>query len=516
MLQAMEQMFHTKLFWITVIILGFYTYLKFVVYNYWNKKGIPHDAPSIPFGNTVPVVTGKLSVGNLLKESYEKFKKLPFHGVYIFYKPMLVINDPELIRQILIKDFNKFRDRGLYFNEKIDPLSGHLFFLPGEKWRRLRAKLSPIFTSGKLKQMFPLLKEIGDDLVKVCDKTIDKDDVIELKSMIGRYTADTISSTAFGFNCKSLDNPENEFKRHLLMVFDQSPLKNALAFVPIVLDVLRIPFTPYEVIRFFSKLFEDMVNQRQQSNVVRKDFVNLLMQLMDKGILEEDDKSTQNGSSKDSNNEKLSLVQAQAQAFVFFVAGYETTSSTITYCLYELAMNPDIQEKVHEEIDEVCSKPGGITYERVMNEFEYLHMVFCETLRKHPSLAFLNRVCIEDYNIPNSNVTLEKGTGVIVPVSGLQRDPNFFPDPDKFDPMRFSKDNIAARNPYVYLPFGDGPRVCIGTRFGHLQSKIALISVLHNFKFSACPKTSEIVYSKRALVQAPEGGVYVRMERRKK
>lgn len=69
-------------------------------------------------------------------------------------------------------------------------------------------------------------------------------------------------------------------------------------------------------------------------------------------------------------------MQAQAQAFVFFVAGYETTSSTITYCLYELALNPEIQEKLYAEIEETCNKPGGLTYERVINEFEYLHMVF--------------------------------------------------------------------------------------------------------------------------------------------
>lgn len=121
----------------------------------------------------------------MVKDSYEKFKKHRFHGVYMFYQPILMINDPDLIRQVLIKDFNKFRDRGLYYNEKVDPLSGHLFFLPGENWKKLRAKLSPIFTSGKLKQMFPLIKEIGDELVKTCDKMIKSSDIVECKDLIG-------------------------------------------------------------------------------------------------------------------------------------------------------------------------------------------------------------------------------------------------------------------------------------------------------------------------------------------
>lgn len=121
-----------------------------------------------------------------MKENYEKFKKHRFHGIYIFHQPLLLINDPELIRHVLIKDFNKFRDRGLYYNEKVDPLSGHLFLLPGEKWRKLRAKLSPTFTSGKLKQMFPLIQEIGDELIKVCEKTIAEGDIIEFKDLIAR------------------------------------------------------------------------------------------------------------------------------------------------------------------------------------------------------------------------------------------------------------------------------------------------------------------------------------------
>lgn len=104
----------------------------------------------------------------------------------MFHKPFLVINDPELIRLVLIKEFNKFPDRGLYFNDKIDPMSNNLFLLPGEKWRRLRAKLSPTFTSGKLKQMFPLIVEIGDELVKVTHKMTEKDCLIDIKELASR------------------------------------------------------------------------------------------------------------------------------------------------------------------------------------------------------------------------------------------------------------------------------------------------------------------------------------------
>ena len=85
-----------------------------------------------------------------------------------------------------------------------------------------------------------------------------------------------------------------------------------------------------------------------------------------------------------------------------------------------------------------------------------------ETLRRHPSVPFLNRICLEDFDVPDSNFRIKKGTGVMISVSGLHHNPNYYPDPDKFDPLRFTKENIAKRPPYTYLAFGEGPRYCIG------------------------------------------------------
>lgn len=121
-----------------------------------------------------------------MKRQYEKFKKYPFHGIYTFHQPTLMINDPELIRVILVKEFNKFRDRGLYHNEKVDPLSANLFLLPGEKWTMLRAKLSPTFTAGKLKKIFPLVQETGDELAKACNRSLKEGSVVEVKDLMSR------------------------------------------------------------------------------------------------------------------------------------------------------------------------------------------------------------------------------------------------------------------------------------------------------------------------------------------
>lgn len=124
--------------------------------------------------------------GDLIKESYDRFKSQPFHGMYMLHVPHLIINDPELIRLIMVKDFNYFQDRGLYFNKEIDPLSAHLFFLPGEEWKYLRTKLSPTFTSGKIKQLFPLVEKVGQDLIKAFNTCVQKSSTVEIKDPIGR------------------------------------------------------------------------------------------------------------------------------------------------------------------------------------------------------------------------------------------------------------------------------------------------------------------------------------------
>lgn len=109
-------------------------------------------------------------------------------------------------------------------------------------------------------------------------------------------------------------------------------------------------------------------------------------------------------------------------------------------------------------------------------------------MRKYPPLPFLDRELNEDWKIPGSDIILKKGTAIMISNFGVQRDPEFYPDPEKFDPERFSEEEKAKRPAMAYLPFGDGPRNCIGLRFGYLQTKVGLATFLKNYKFSIHPK----------------------------
>jgi len=175
----------------------------------------------------------------------------------------------------------------------------------------------------------------------------------------------------------------------------------------------------------------------------------------------------------------------------FFFAGFSTTSNFISFVLYMLALNPEVQTKLREEVDsQLFSKGDGkkLDYDE-LNGLVYLDMVICETLRKFPALARLERVCVKDYHDPSENLRIPKGAVVAVPVQNIHNDKQYYEYPDKFYPEHFTPENKAKRNPYAFLPFGTGPRNCIGMRFALIESKAAVAFIIHNFKVEPTANT---------------------------
>lgn len=141
-------------------------------------------------------------------------------------------------------------------------------------------------------------------------------------------------------------------------------------------------------------------------------------------------------------------------------------------------------------------------------------MIFVESLRKHPPASNLARVATKDYKVPNSHFTIPKGMLVLVPVYGIHHDPDIYENPEEFDPNRFSPEQIQQRPSGSFLPFGDGPRNCIGLRFGMLEARIALVKLLQNFKFTTCTRTQiPVKYHKTKLVITPENGMWLKLQK---
>ncbi|XP_046629106.1 probable cytochrome P450 6a14 [Neodiprion virginianus] len=228
------------------------------------------------------------------------------------------------------------------------------------------------------------------------------------------------------------------------------------------------------------------------------------MQLMNKGYIKNDDERS-SAAVPDDREEKITMLQGAAQTYIFWVDGFDTSSSTMTHCLYELALHREIQDKLAEEINDILEEFGSLSYQSV-KAIPYLHNVVSETLRKYPVTPILNRECIEEIELPGTGHRITKGTPLIIPVFGLHSDPEIYPEPEKFNPEKFSEENIAQKYQYAYLPFGEGPWNC---------TKVGLVSLLSKYRFTLGPDVKvPLMMVKTNFVQVPANGVTLRIQMR--
>ncbi|PSN42710.1 hypothetical protein C0J52_14300 [Blattella germanica] len=307
------------------------------------------------FGNYMGILLGRKSLSEFFEESYNKFPEEPYFGVYELTRPVLLVRDPELIKHILVTDFSSFQNRGIQIHEDIDPLSANLLFLNSEKWHALRSKLSPAFTSKKMRAMFHLIVECAEEMLKVLDKPSEKGEMVDISDYMINLVVNIVGSCAFGLQFNAIKDEKSDFrlmsKRIRSPSLVQSLIHTIASVYPSLLRTFKIKITPPGVTNFFVGVVKEMVNYREKHNVVRNDFMDLLIQLKNKGIISDgfEDKVEETTTKKISQIEFTETLLT-AQAFLFFQAGTDTTANTITFCLYEMVLNPDILSRVQEEL----------------------------------------------------------------------------------------------------------------------------------------------------------------------
>ncbi|CAH1400048.1 unnamed protein product [Nezara viridula] len=470
----------------TAIVVGllWFFYKNWVsTYSYWKKRGVPFYPAKFPYGSDPNLVKFKEYRGYTVDKMYRELAPEPMFGIFVLRKPMLVVRDPEIIQHILTKEFSHFRDRGIIKLSDKDVINHHLFNLDGERWRALRIKLTPTFTSGRLKTMFPLFVSCAESFSSLLLSKVDSK--VDIKELTGRFTADVISSCAFGLDTDVINHPDNKLRNigieGIKLKFLMKLKIAIIRLLPGLSSLLPIRFISVEDEDYIIKLIKNIVEQREKNAIVRNDFIDLLIQLKNKGNLGDDGQEFEKPF-------EMTMELMAAQCFVFFIAGFETSSSVQSFCLYELALHQDIQSRLIKEIDETIEKNGSLTYKAVQ-EMEYLDMVISETSRKYPTVPTLVRQCTKSVTL-STGQNIEKDTMIIIPVWSLHHDSQYFMDPDKFDPERFSKENRDSIVPYTYLPFGEGPRMCIGMRFGLLQTKVGVVTLLRKFRVEPCEETN--------------------------
>ncbi|XP_069676201.1 cytochrome P450 9e2-like [Periplaneta americana] len=516
-----------------ILAAGIITLIAYLIgtwtHNHFYKRNVYHLKPVPFFGSMAPVLLGRLSFPDFNKDLYNKLEGHKYGGVYEFLNPIIMIRDPELIKTVTVKDFEFFLDHRNIISEEIEPLFGKgLFNLEGQKWKDMRSTLSPAFTSSKMKTMFTLIIECGEqlgDFLKTCIKDknmplegckIEREGdmlVVELKDLFTRYTNDVIATSAFGIGCDSLNNPKNEFYEMGREATNFSGVRGLIFFGyllnPKLMKLLHLKLMPKYVLNFFRSLVQDTMATREAKDIYRPDMIHLLMQAKKETL-------QLNGINGNASKPKWDADDLTAQAVIFFFAGFDTASTLLCFASHLLATHPDVQSRLQKEIDETLEKDGGkLTYEAV-HSMKYLDMVVSETLRMYPPAVATDRKCTKTYTLQSEpSCTIKPGEAISIPVYGLHHDPKYFPNPEKFDPERFSDENKDNIKPYTYLPFGLGPRSCIGNRFALMESKIALVQVLMRFNLKVVSKTPiPIQISKRGFNMTVDGGFWLGLEQR--
>ncbi|CAL8094820.1 unnamed protein product [Orchesella dallaii] len=490
------------------VILLVFAIRKYVKRNddYWKNKGVPKITYEHSFmASMINIFTKKKNLIEYDVDSYNHLKNNErFGGTVDFGVPSLLLKDLDLIKQILVKDFDSFVDRRKVQMESEPIFKLMLSMQEGQDWKNLRSLMSPTFTTGKIRRMFENFNNCGVDLVNfIKSKPVGSPgsrDVV-VKEAISRYLVDVIGATAFGMETNSLKDPNSVFYKMSKRSSDFSTLKMLKIILMMILPFLSklgLRFTDSESSDFFESILRTALKNRVESKEKREDFLQMMIEAR-KGELKTDEseldafeKDAQLNKPGDGTGKpKINLTDdiILAQSLLFFLAGLETTGSVLCFAVYLLALHPDIQEKLYQEVKGVIKEENGkVDYDGIAR-MDYMEKFVAEVLRMYPPGTRLERRAAKEYQIPGTNVTLEKDTIVFVSVLAMHRNPEFYPEPEKFDPERFSPEAKAARNPYTYLPFGQGPRNCIGMRFALMEAKVAIAYLVYNFIIEKCEST---------------------------
>ncbi|XP_065093166.1 cytochrome P450 9e2-like [Ochlerotatus camptorhynchus] len=524
--------------WLAIISVVLLVY-KWLTRNngYFHEKPIPSMAVVPLFGSTAPLILKQFSFNGFIDHIHRKYASAKVFGMFDAMTPIFVVRDPELIKKITVKDFDHFIDHRPTFGdgENDNPYSifgKTLFAMAGQKWRDMRATLSPAFTGSKMRKMFELVIECSSSVAQYYISQSKQSQEVELTDLCTRFGSDVIATCAFGIKMDSLRNRENDFYNNgkKMMRFERLSVALrmfAFKFFPTLMGQLGVDVVDRDQVRYFSTLIKEAIQLRQTKGITRPDMIHLLIQARKGTLKHHDEKDSDEGFAtvKESDIGKLNVASSMtdtemiAQAFVFFLAGFETVSTTITFLIHDLVVNQDVQQRLYEEIKSTNESLNGklLNYD-TLQKMTYMDMVVSESMRLRPAAALLDRLCVRDYVLDDGQglkFTINKGTAVWIPTQGIHLDPKYYPNPEKFDPERFSDENKATIDPMTYLPFGAGPRNCIGSRFALMEMKAIIYYLLLHFSFEQNSKTPiPLKLRKGFTIVAPESEVSIDLKAR--
>ncbi|CAL1528688.1 unnamed protein product [Lymnaea stagnalis] len=472
-------------------------------FSQFKRLGIQGPRPSLFFGNLMEI----RSKGQF--QALKDWTKLygDVFGYFEGYTPVMAVSDPDILRNVLLKDASNFMKR------KPFPLAPRkslgLFLEDGQQWKRSRALLTPAFSTGKLKKMTPIMSEAADILVERLVDRAKEQKSMDIYSVFQSLTLDVIGRCAFGLKTKAQVDEKDVFLVKIRSLF------HTMSTTVIEPIVMAVPCLSYFIFALKNMVFLFGMNPVVWLRNSMRDVIRVrkslgpnaniidLVQLMLFPEKHQHDACT---------DPHVGLTEREivAQSMTFLLAGYETTSAVLAYFCHEMAKNPDIQERLYREIRDHIEK--DVNYESIQ-DLHFFDAVFDEVCRMYPTASFIvTRQAAEERQY--GHVTIPAGMNILANVWALHRDERYWTDPETFNPDRFMDEPHCKKSTFTYIPFGAGPRHCIGMRFATIEAKITIVKVIQNFLIEKAADTRDDLelFSRGAIV--PKDKVNVKVTRR--
>ncbi len=484
------------------IILGLaslclYCYYMFTrTFGKWEAKGIPCVEKPVPlFGNQWPLMTGELSPTQLALKRYDAHKGLKYGVIYMGTEPLLYLRDLDLIKQVMTVDHDHFVDAGFIIgiNEFSEANNFGLVTARGERWRKAKAMVTPYMSIKSVKKFVPHVEKVSDAFVEEAARLarLNKDNVVDVEKIVDGYMMDCMTRFLFRFEFGSIKKPDSNYAKAMKALYDDWRFLLPFVMPTWVYELLGVSLTNPKSTGLFTAIAKDLLakaKKKTDKELEEADDIVSFLLLHRKG--------------RESDIPDRVIIYTLLQ---FLMDGVESVGGLGTVGLYFFAMNPEFQERLHKEVSEK-SNPEDM---QLLDEtcFEILRLIgFIET----------HRICTKPWTIPDTDITIPVGMRVQFSNASIMRDPEFYHEPEKFDPERFAdhrRQQLTATG--MYMPFGMGPRQCLGNQIGRLNMKMLFIKVLRHFRVEPSAKTNrEIVFSASGFGRL-EGGCKLKLTPRK-
>jgi len=395
------------------------------------------------------------------------------------------LSHPDLARQVLVEQPEKFHKPRL-IKRAFQPFAGEgLLTSDGSFWKQQRKLIQPAFHPRSLASYAAVMVAYAQSLM---DSFVDGE-TRDIGAEMPKLTIGIVVKSLFGGD---LPLGAIEISRAMLAVLDAANQR--------INSVLRIPswvptarnLREKRAVAELDDMLRTLIRNRRASGESHEDLLSVLLAAAD-----------------DDGGSRMSDRQLRDEMMTLFLAGHETTASALTWTWYLLSRHPEVEAKLADELRRVLA--GRAPSVDDLPRLPYTEMVIREAIRLYPPAPAIGREAVEDVTIADYNVP--KGSLVLVNTYAIQHDQRFFDDPERYDPDRFAAGWEERIPRYAYLPFGGGPRVCIGNGFAMVEARLILATVAQHYKLSLEP--DETIQPIQLVTLRPGGPVRMKIERRK-